>query len=383
MGKLNTMIVFLFRPSPQIPKPSVRAAHECFKASAFNIKHQHKQMDNPTVDITWIFLQSLFMAVNTMLWSISYVDVRQEHPKEEVEKVLELGIDVMIRCTDRWPGSANASELYQRLWKALLRSYDQPPKMTDSSSSLSANSPASAVDANSPFSDHSGLMAPSMTFSSPQRSQDGSLPPQFNYIFNESPEAMMAEQYVQQSFMPQQPPHPQFRSNSIFAQPATRADRRQGQPGHPQAFQPQQPQWPQPSSGQQQQQQQRMQQSTSIPIQNTSPPLLNTAPNLMSGGNFSTVDENSYFMQPSYTMGPQTFSQVSFNPSTFAAGNMPGSGGGSGRGVSGAFGIRDSWERMGSLSYSQQTELFDALESGGQEGIDAWLGWNMPPPPPQ
>jgi len=81
------MIVFLFRPSPQVPKPSVRAAILCYDASAYNIKMQDRQMDNPSVDITWIFLQSLFMAVNTILWTISYPEVRTLHSKEELEEL--------------------------------------------------------------------------------------------------------------------------------------------------------------------------------------------------------------------------------------------------------------------------------------------------------
>ena len=98
---MNTMLVFLFRPSPQVPKPTKHAAHMCYDASAYNIQMQWRQMKDPAIDITWIFLQSLFMAVNTLLWSISYSDVRAQHPREDVEKLLELGIDVMEKCTDQ------------------------------------------------------------------------------------------------------------------------------------------------------------------------------------------------------------------------------------------------------------------------------------------
>lgn len=43
-----------------------------------------EQMITGSVDVTWIFTQSLFMAFNTVLWSLSYPEIRREHPIEEV-----------------------------------------------------------------------------------------------------------------------------------------------------------------------------------------------------------------------------------------------------------------------------------------------------------
>lgn len=358
-GKLNTMIVFLFRPSPQIPKPTVRGAHMCYDASAYNIKMQHRQMDNPAVDVTWIFLQSLFMAVNTLLWSISYSDVRAQHSREEVEDLLELGINVMVRCTDRWPGSQSASELYQRLGRACLKAYEGV-KVSDSSSSLSANSPASVNETTSPFSDHSNATGQSsMVFS--QASPDQQIPV-FNFVFNQAPDGSAAEQYHQAMSQQQQRP-PTFRSNSIFVQPASRAvDRRFSYfppdfddplPSLPQ--QPLPPQWG-PSTSvspplqmnvpQQQQQQQQPQQSQQQQRQQQQQPRVNFS-------NTAAVEETSYFIhQPTYNFGPQMYSD--------------GVGGG-------GWGAMQP-DRMGSLNYSQQAELMQSLETDGLVGIDDYLG---------
>lgn len=363
------MIVFLFRPSPQVPKPSVRGAIMCYDASAYNIKMQHRQMDNPSVDVTWIFLQSLFMAVNTLLWSISYPDVRSLHPKEELEELLEVAVGVMVRCTDRWPGSKPASELYQRLGRACFKSYDGG-KVSDSSSSLSANSPASVNESmSSPFSDHSNLTAPSMAYS--QQSQEPA--PTFSYVFNQSPENTAANEYHQNVRFQQQ--QPTFRSNSIFMQPASRStDRRfsyfppeYGQE-EPQSYQPQpeQPQSQQPQSQQLQQQQSQPQQSQPqqpqpqlpqqqqplppqwgpTPVQTATLPM--QAPGPAAGQqSFNSLDENNYFIQPTYNFGPLVYTDQGYDTQT---------------------------DRMGSLSYSQQVELMESLETNGLDGIDDYLG---------
>src|SRR5450432_4138631 len=120
----NTILVFLFRPSPQVPKPSIRAANFCYDACAYNIKMQNQQMNNPSsVDITWIFLQSLFMALNTILWVTSFPEIRNNHSKEEVEELAEAAIRIITRCRERWPGSGSAAQLYSKLTKASLKSY--------------------------------------------------------------------------------------------------------------------------------------------------------------------------------------------------------------------------------------------------------------------
>ena len=86
IGRYNTMIVFLYRPSPQVPRPSLEAAQKCFDACEFNIYMQREQITKKNVDLTWIFTQSIFMAINTMLWSLSYVEVRHKHKREAVER---------------------------------------------------------------------------------------------------------------------------------------------------------------------------------------------------------------------------------------------------------------------------------------------------------
>ncbi|TVY46128.1 Transcriptional activator protein, partial [Lachnellula subtilissima] len=217
-GRYNTMIVTLRRPSPQIPKPSAGSAMMCYDASATNIRSQSKHLDAGSIDITWIFLLTVFQAVNTILWAISYPEVRALHPKEELEENIEIALDIIGKCRERWPGTAAASQLYSKLSKACSRSYDiktssHPP------SSLSTNSPSSLTDTNSPSaSEHSSVTTNSMAHSQQITFQT----PQFGYVFNQMPEQIPA--FSQQSMGP---PPPSFRSNSIFGAPSnTQSDRR-------------------------------------------------------------------------------------------------------------------------------------------------------------
>jgi hypothetical protein len=136
------MIVFLFRPSPQVPRPSLRAAKQCYAACQYNIYMHRQQIKSRSVELTWIFTQSIFMAINTILWTLSYYEIRREHSKEEVTKHLEVALECISLAIERWPGVASALDLYTSLIEACLKIYDK-----DGDIPIAAGSPAeSAAD---------------------------------------------------------------------------------------------------------------------------------------------------------------------------------------------------------------------------------------------
>jgi hypothetical protein len=326
--RYNTMVVFLFRPSPQVPKPSVRAATLCYDASAFNVRMQNAQMDSPSVDITWIFLQSLFMAVNTLLWTISYPQIRSLHSKEEIEELIHIALGIITRCTERWPGSASAAELYQKLTTACLRSYTVS-EIYHTASSLSANSPASLTDATSPNSEHSSATTGSLAHS--QKAFEP--PPAFGYVFDQAPDNFAATEY-HNSLGP--PPQPTFRSGSIFVSPVRIQTDRRFSYFPPEFSQPLPNSWdaisPPPPN----------------PQFNSPPPPPPPAPHTSTSTNMATTNplvEATYFIQPNYNFGPHLYAENSYD--------MP--------------------DRQGSLSITQQRELMDQLETAGLSGIDSYL----------
>lgn len=169
------MIVFMYRPSPQIPNPSLDAAQKCYNAAIYNIKLQKRQVEANLIDITWIFTQAIFMALNTILWCLSYPAIRQQHPIDEVRLQIQDALKAIELCADRWPGVRSAQQLYENLVLGCLKAYDadkaaESPAVSDyvstttqdisSSTSQFANSPASTTNtslfgAQSPQSIHS------------------------------------------------------------------------------------------------------------------------------------------------------------------------------------------------------------------------------------
>ena len=123
-GRYNTMIVFLYRPTPQVPRPSANAARLCFEASIFNIYMQKKQIDMKLVDLTWIFTQSLFMALNAILWALSYPEIRKEYARDKVEQHIHMAQVAISQASERWPGVESALELYDHLIRACLKAYE-------------------------------------------------------------------------------------------------------------------------------------------------------------------------------------------------------------------------------------------------------------------
>ncbi|KAJ9669446.1 hypothetical protein H2201_000313 [Coniosporium apollinis] len=145
IGRYNTMVVFLFRPSPQVPRPSPAAAVRCYDACQFNIHMQREQIETRNVDLTWIFTQSLFMAINTMLWSLSYEDVRRQHSREDVMYHLDVALEAVELASVRWPGVASALELYRNLIGACIKVYDKHGDIP-----IAANSPSDMASVTGP-----------------------------------------------------------------------------------------------------------------------------------------------------------------------------------------------------------------------------------------
>lgn len=207
------MIVTMHRPTPQCPRPSVRSATKCFDSSAYVIDISSKQMMGAAVDITWVFLLTLYMALNALLWSVTYPDVRQNHDRDEVQNLVNIALDIIDQCADRWPGTAAASQLYSTLAKATLESYNSHETPTMSPYSAFGTPPHQGDPYSPPSADstHSqGVSSGQSMFS----------PPQFGQVFNTMPEQITDFGFNGNGFAHQQQ-HPTFRSNSIFQNPAS------------------------------------------------------------------------------------------------------------------------------------------------------------------
>ncbi|KAF2750164.1 hypothetical protein M011DRAFT_456101 [Sporormia fimetaria CBS 119925] len=144
IGRYNTMVVFLFRPSPQVPRPSLQAATQCYDACRYNVYMSRQQIETKSIDITWIFTQSIFMAINTILWTLSYSEIRRQHPRDEVEAHLLVALESIKLSSERWPGVASAMELYKNLIAACMKIYER-----DGDVPISATSPSDSASVSS------------------------------------------------------------------------------------------------------------------------------------------------------------------------------------------------------------------------------------------
>jgi hypothetical protein len=205
------MVLFMHRPSPQIPKPSSSAAKKCFDSAEFIINISSRQLKSSAIDITWVFLLTIYMAVNTTLWSISYPEVRKEHPKEALEGIINNALDILDQCAERWPGAASASQLYAVFAKACMQSYErkEPPPPPISNGIPFTTSPSLL-----------GSPAMSDTSSMPQSQAPMFSMPQFSYgAFKTEPAPAVGP--FGGFGDPFRPAHPQFRSGSIFLSPGS------------------------------------------------------------------------------------------------------------------------------------------------------------------
>ncbi|KAK0670079.1 hypothetical protein QBC41DRAFT_97622 [Cercophora samala] len=218
-NRYHAVMIILYRPSPQVLKPTARAARICFEAAKSIITSSSTGPDReqPTFDRTWVFLQTINSSLNALLWSIGYREVRDQNPREEVEQLVQDGINIITNFHPKWPGVQEAINLYEVLSKACLQSYTN--KVTPELSFPMANMPSGhfkssflTADPNSPDSENS--------------SQQGQQPHLATSLFNnQSPFGYNIEpsynfdqsvQYANQSPFQNQP---SFRSNSIFMNP--------------------------------------------------------------------------------------------------------------------------------------------------------------------
>ncbi|EUC32305.1 hypothetical protein COCVIDRAFT_32531 [Bipolaris victoriae FI3] len=219
IGRYNTMVVFMYRPSPQVPRPSVDAAIRCFDACRYNIYMTMKQIETKSVDVTWIFTQSIFMCINTMLWTLSYSDVRKLHSREEVEGHLVVAMESIKQASERWPGVESAIGLYHNLISACMKIFDK-----DGDVPISASSPsdtASVANGNVDGINRSRTTSPATASTASVGTPSDRVTAPFGYIpsnqplFNfgngqtNAPAPFSSAQSVQQADLhssPQQPP---------------------------------------------------------------------------------------------------------------------------------------------------------------------------------
>lgn len=152
------MILFTYRPSPQIPQPSPEVTLRCYDSSVKAIQLQKKMYDEKSIDYTWVYIHQISNATLTLIWSLYSEDVRKLHPKEEFERNLDISLTLLTALAERWPGTEAAGDLFARLGQAALQSYSgdgeknhpKPPSAAGSHSNAGSPPPSLSTSLSTP-----------------------------------------------------------------------------------------------------------------------------------------------------------------------------------------------------------------------------------------
>ncbi|KAL2258065.1 hypothetical protein VTK26DRAFT_8770 [Humicola hyalothermophila] len=234
-GGYHDMIISLYRPTPQVPRPTGNAAKRCFDGSRYIINLSSRQIQQGAVDVSWMFLLTIYASLNALLWSISYPEVRAEHNREEVRDLAETALETITNCSDRWPGTASAAQLYAVLANACLQAYEVKEETPSPVPNGKFDTPDTHSDPLSPESDSARTITP-------RQAQPHSAAPLFNsypfgYVFGEAPDGSSAQYGFESGPSPFQS-QPAFRSNSIFMSPSTDSNGRRHSHLAPDSTQP-------------------------------------------------------------------------------------------------------------------------------------------------
>lgn len=210
------MVISLHRPSPQIPRPSSRSASICYESAVYIINLSNQQVKKGAIDITWVFLLTVNMSLNVLLWAISYREVREKHSKDEVEEMINIALDVIDQCSERWPGTKNASQLYSIFGRACLQIYDTNDDPSDTTR-ITFTSPL-LTDTDSPAPSEASLPGAAQNGASYAQNQQRPVftQPVFGYNVEAPAENMNVFNFDTNPFQ-----QPTFRSNSIFKNPSS------------------------------------------------------------------------------------------------------------------------------------------------------------------
>lgn len=187
----------------------------CYESAVYTINLSNQQIKKSAIDITWIFVLNLNMSLNVFLWAISYREVRAAHSKEEVEEILNVALDVIDQCSERWPGTKNASQLFSVFGRACLQSYDTNDDPYNANTSA-FTSPL-LLDNDSPAASDNSAPTPVSNGAAYAQNQQHPLftQPVFGYTVD-TPENMNIFNFDANPFQ-----QPTFRSNSIFKSPSS------------------------------------------------------------------------------------------------------------------------------------------------------------------
>jgi hypothetical protein len=131
----------MYRPSPQIPQPSLEATIMCYNCAVENVRLEKSMYETGAVDLTWVFLHQVYTVTLTIIWAIYNPEIRRINPKQEVEGHIRCQIRLILALAEHWPGAEAAADLFARLAGAALRNYNTDLRKSPASQASASASP--------------------------------------------------------------------------------------------------------------------------------------------------------------------------------------------------------------------------------------------------
>ncbi|KAH8433837.1 Zn(II)2Cys6 transcription factor [Aspergillus melleus] len=114
--KYHQSIMLLYRPSPQIPKPTPKAAQACFTSAMEIIRVQAELHRFANMECSWLSAHSIFVATITILYCLwTFPAVRQENSLGSCLKRAELSVQLLDSLRKTWLVAHEACQKLRRL----------------------------------------------------------------------------------------------------------------------------------------------------------------------------------------------------------------------------------------------------------------------------
>lgn len=122
--RYNGMIIFLYRPSPQIPRPSLEATLLCYDAAVKNVLLEKRMFEEKRGEFTWAYLHQMYTGILAIIWAVYNREIRKLHSRDEVKGHINTQLSLLRALGHFWPGAETAADLFARLAAAALKNYD-------------------------------------------------------------------------------------------------------------------------------------------------------------------------------------------------------------------------------------------------------------------
>ena len=135
--KYHSCLMLLYRPSPQIPRPSQDAVRKCFDSAMEIIRISADLNRFKNMDCTWVAAHSIFIAAIAILYCLwTSPIVMMSAPRETCFERVKKAQQLLESLGSTWSVAHNASEKLERLIPVAMDGFDSLYGVSDTRTQL-------------------------------------------------------------------------------------------------------------------------------------------------------------------------------------------------------------------------------------------------------